>query len=154
MRPGFTLIEVLVASVIASVAGLALLKTNSSNTLLFTKLMGYSQASEELSLIGAHADKRFNHTTKSHYDILDRSYDIINDDLRKHLKAVKYTYNETLIDTISFGEEGVKEDDKEVQEEATETDGAAGAPLIQFELIRVSIKNDSLHGAILKVRPL
>ncbi len=154
MRSGFTLIEVLVAAVIASVAGLALLKTNGSNTLLFTKLMGYSQASEELSLVGMHADKRFNHTTKSLYDILDRSYDIANDDLRKHLKSVKYTYNETLVDTITFGEDGVKDND-EPQEEGVEEEGAAAAvPLIQFELIRVSIKNDSLHGSILKVRPL
>jgi prepilin-type N-terminal cleavage/methylation domain-containing protein len=153
MRSGFTLIEVLVAAVIASVAGLALLKTNGSNTLLFTKLMGYSRASEELSLVGVHADKRFNRTTKSLYDILDRSYDIVNDDLRKHLKSVKYTYNETLVDTITFGEEGVKEND-ESQEEGAEEDVAAGVPLIQFELIRVSIKNDSLHGSILKVRPL
>ena len=152
MRFGFTLIEVLVASVIASVAGLALLKTNSSNTLLFTKLREYSHASEEISLVGAHADKRFNHTTKSIYDILDKSYDISNDDLRKYLKSTKYTYNETLVETISFGENEIK-DDADKQDEMLD-DVDAGAPLIQFELIRVSIKSDSLHGSILKVRPL
>jgi prepilin-type N-terminal cleavage/methylation domain-containing protein len=152
MRFGFTLIEVLIATVIASVAGLALLKTNSSNTHLFTKLRGYSQASEELSLAGIHADKRFNHTTKSLYDILDKKFDVVNDDLRKYLKTTKYAYNETLVDTIVFGEE-----EAESSSEAPETSDAEGttnAPLIQFELIKVSIKNDFLHGAILKVRPL
>ncbi len=152
MRFGFTLVEVLIATVIASVAGLALLKANSSNTHLFTKLTGYSQASEELSLVGIHADKRFNHTTKSLYDILDKKYDVVNDDLRKYLKSTKYAYNETLVDTISFGEEEAEE--KSAASETPDTDGATSAPLIQFELIKVSIKNDSLHGAILKVRPL
>jgi len=152
MRSGFTLIEVLVATVIATFAGLALLQVNSSNTLLFSKLQGLSESSEELSLIGAHADQRFNRTTKSLYDILDREYDITNDDFRKYLKEVKYDYKESLIDTIVFGENDMDSETEALYENDLENN--ANVPLLQFELLKITIRNDESHGAILKIRSL
>ncbi len=152
MRSGFTLIEVMVAAVIASFAGLALLQVNSSNTLLFSKLQGLSESSEELSLIGAHADQRFNRTTKSLYDILDREYDITNDDFRKYLKEVKYDYKESLIDTIVFGENDMDSETEALYENDLENN--ANVPLLQFELLKITIRNDESHGAILKIRSL
>ena len=152
MRSGFTLIEVMVATVIATFAGLALLQVNSSNTLLFSKLQGLSESSEELSLIGAHADQRFNRTTKSLYDILDREYDITNDDFRKYLKEVKYDYKESLIDTIVFGENDMDSETEALYENDLENN--ANVPLLQFELLKITIRNDESHGAILKIRSL
>lgn len=152
MRSAFTLVEVLIAAAIASIAGVALLQMNSSNTLLFTKLKGLSKISEELALVGAHADKRFNKSSKSLYDILDRSYEIDNDDFRKYLKSKKYDYTETLVDTIRFEGSDLAEEDETMTDQDMEN--AAGAPLIQFELIKVMIKDKTTHGAILKVRPL
>ena len=153
MRSAFTLVEVLIAAAIASIAGVALLQMNSSNTLLFTKLKGLSQISEELALIGTHADERFNRSSKSLYDLLDKRYEIDNDDFRKYLKSKKYDYTETLVDTISFEGSDLDEEDDEIITEQ-DIENAASAPLIQFELIKVMIKDKTTHGAILKVRPL
>ncbi len=152
MREGFTMVEVLVAAVIASFAGMALLQTNNSNTLLFSKLKSLSESTEELSLVATHADKRFNRSNKSLYDILDRQYDIQNDDFRKYLKETKYDYTETLIDTIIFGDDGEAENSEDTNmlyEENSES-----VPTLQFELIKISIRNETSHGAIIKIRPL
>ena len=53
-------------------AGIALLQMNSQSTFLFSRLKTTSTISEVLSLVGHHADIRFNHSTKSLDDILNR----------------------------------------------------------------------------------
>ncbi len=156
MRTGFTLVEVVAAAAIAAIAGIALLKMNSQSMFLFSRLVETSEVSEILSVVGNHADKRFNHTTKTLYDIMDGRYDIQNDELRKHLQNSKYDYSEQVVDTISFGAEAAEGSGEETEESFTdkEIQDAASAPIIQFELVQVSIKSEKLHGAVLVTRPL
>ncbi len=149
MRNAFTLIEVLVATVIATVAGAGLLQLNSNYTNLFTKINEKSISSEVVSLIGLHADIKYNKTTKSLYDILDRSYEIKNDDLRKYLKNQSFDYKEHLVETITFGDEGQEEEEFSMGDS---NEVSALAPVIQFELIDIAIKNKQLQGSILHVR--
>jgi prepilin-type N-terminal cleavage/methylation domain-containing protein len=150
MRSAFTLIEVLVATVIATVVGAGLLQLNSNYTYLFSKIKDKSLSSEIVSIIGLHADVKYNKTTKSLYDILDKTYDIKNDDLRKYLKDTSFDYRETLVDTITFGEDGSESEEEFSMGDSQET--SAVAPVIQFELIDVSIKNRDLQGSILQIR--
>lgn len=150
MRSAFTLIEVLVATVIATVAGAGLLQLNSNYTYLFSKIKDKSVGSEIVSIIGLHADIKYNKTTKSLYDILDKTYDIKNDDLRKYLKDEKFDYSEHLVETITFGEDGEKQEKESGMDDTQET--SALAPVIQFELIDVGIKNKNLQNSILHVR--
>lgn len=156
MRTGFTLVEVVAAAAIAAIAGIALLKMNSQSMFLFSRLVETSTVSETLSLVGNHADKRFNHTTKSLDDILANTYNIDNDELRKYLQNQKYDYNENVVDTISFGSDAAEGSADGMEDSFTdkEMQDAASAPIIQFELVQVSIRNDKLHGAVLLARPL
>jgi prepilin-type N-terminal cleavage/methylation domain-containing protein len=147
MRGAFTLIEVLVATVIASIAGMALLQMNSNNMHLFKQIQYRSSNSEPISLIALHGDKKYNKTTKSLYDILDRTYDIKNDDLRKYLKDYKVDYSELLIETIKFDESEPETQEMTSQEEAS-------APIIQFELIQILAKTEQGQNAILTARTI
>ena len=138
MRPAFTLVEVLAAAMIATIAGIALLQMNSQNLFLFSRLTQKASVSETLSLVGNHADSRFNHTTKSLYDLLDNTYEIENDELRKYLQDQKYDYSERVVATVSFNSEGMSEQNASFTDE--EMQDAASAPLIQFELVQVGVK--------------
>jgi prepilin-type N-terminal cleavage/methylation domain-containing protein len=149
MRGAFTLIEVLVATVIASIAGMALLQMNSNNMHLFKQIQYRSSNSEPISLIALHGDKKYNKTTKSLYDILDRTYEIKNDDLRKYLKDYRVDYSELLIETIKFDE---SETEPETQEMTSQEE--ASAPIIQFELIQILAKTEQGQNAILTARTI
>ncbi len=146
MRNAFTLIEVLVATVIASIAGMALLQMNSNNTHLFKQIQYRSSNSEPISLIALHSEKKYNKTTKSLYDILDKTYDIKNDDLRKYLKDYSVDYNEQLIETIKFDEAETSDENEIVEEDE------ASVPIIQFELIQIIAKTEQGQNAILTAR--
>ncbi len=151
MRTAFTLVEVIAAAAIASIAGIALLQMNSNYIFLFSKLQKVSTMSEKISIIGNHADIKYNRTSKTLYDILDRTYTIDNDDFRKYLKEQKFDYNERLIATITFGEENMQEEEFSMSDSEETSDIA---PIIQFELMQISIKNNSEQGMILQTRPL
>ena len=151
MRSAFTLIEVLVATVIATVAGAGLLQMNSNYTKIFSRIKEKSLSSETVSLIGLHTNIKYNKTSKTFFDILDNTYDIDNDDLRKYLKNQKFDYKENLVETITFGEDGEKDEDFSM---GNSKDVSALAPVIQFEIINVSIKNRELSGSILHIRPV
>jgi prepilin-type N-terminal cleavage/methylation domain-containing protein len=152
MRSAFTLIEVITAAAIASIAGMALLQMNSNYAFLFTKLQKVSTMSEKISIVGQHADLKYKRTTKSLYDILDRTYEIDNDELRKYLKDQRFDYNERLVATITFGEEGESEEEEFSMDDTQES--PAVAPLIQFELLQISIKNKKEQGMILHTRAI
>lgn len=153
MRPAFTLMEVLVAAMIASVAGLALMQTSSNNNFLFERLKHVASMSEQVSVIGFNGDIAYNRTTKSLYDMLDKRYLIDNDELRTYLKDKKFDYREQVAETITFGESGMQEIEDENPFSMDESDSKS-AQLLQFELIRISIKNDTEQGMILRAKGL
>ncbi len=156
MRVGFTLIEVLVATIIASIAGMALLQMNANNTHLFKQIQYRSGNSEMLSLIALHSDVKYNRTTKTLDDMLGNTYTIANDDLRKYLKETRIDYSEKVIELITFGasEEETPDVSMADQEMAmTQEDQMnASAPVIQFELVQIIVKNDKGKNAILTAR--
>ncbi len=149
MRNGFTLVEVMAAVVIATIAGISLLQMSSQSTFLFTKVKESSYMSETLSIAGAHSSKRFDKSEPALYDLLSSSYDITNDRLRKLLKESRYSYNEKVVDTITFG--GMFVDD-EIDLSGSDTGSSQSAPIIQFELIDVSLGSDARSGSVLVAR--
>jgi len=159
MRGAFTLIEVLAAVAIASIAGIALLKMNSSHLFLLGKLQNYSVINEVLAVGAMHNAVTYNRSDKTLYDLLEADYTIGNDDLRQYLKSQKYTYTETVADTITF-DAGMFSSDMNASEEMEKSDNAAveeaaaAAPLIQFELVKITLKDGTRHGSILQIRSM
>lgn len=154
MRPAFTLIEVLAAVAIASIAGIAMLKMNSANLFFFDKLKHYAQMQNVLSVAGLHGDISYNRSDKTLYDILNLHYTIENDELRRYLKSQTYRYEEQLIDTIAFDTDALSEEAPDTEVDMTDLQNAAAAPLIQFELIKITLRDKEKHGSILQVRPI
>lgn len=152
MRRAFTLVEVVAAAAIASIAGIALLQMNSQGMFLFSRLKERSAVSETLSIVGNHADKRFDHKDKTLYDLLDNTFKIENDELRKVLEKDKYAYSERVVDLITFDETSTDDSMEDLTLEDMEN--ASEAPAIQFELIQVTIRNGDEHGAVILARPL
>ncbi|MEJ2500805.1 MAG: hypothetical protein P8Y65_06735 [Campylobacterales bacterium] len=155
MRSAFTIIEVLAAVAIATIVGAAMLKMNSSNLFFLGQLKQTSQVSEDLAVAALHADKRFNRDDKSLYDLMEGAYAIDNDDLRRYLKTQNYRYTESVADTISFDTgmmTGSEEDDN--GNEAANVEAAAAVPMIQFELISITLASDKRHGSIMQIRPI
>jgi len=153
-RKGFTLIEIMISVAITSIVGMALLTMNNNTLHLFTKIQNSSDITEQLSLIGSHGDVKYNRTDKTLYDILNKTYQIDNDEARQYLENIKYAYNEKIVDTITFGEDGSLEDENEQEESSNREELGEQAPLIQFELVQISIKNKQKKGYILQVRPI
>lgn len=154
MRPAFTLIEVLAAGAIASIAGIAMLKMNSANLFFFTKLKNYAQIQDVLSVAGLHGDVAFNHSDTTLYTLLDPYYTIENDELRQYLKSQTYSYSEQVTDTISFDTGILSADTQNAEIKMSDVQKAAAAPLIQFELIKITLRDKAKHGSILQVRPI
>ncbi len=153
MRSAFTIIEVVIAAFIATLAGVGLLQMNANYAFLFERMEHKSISSETLSLVGLHANIKYHKTTKTLEDLLDRTYEIENDDLRKWLGDTKLDYTEHLIETITLGEEelggdfGSYEMDESVERSVV-------APVIQFELLEIHVEGETVRGSVLHVRPV
>ena len=155
MRRGFTLVEVLVATVIAMIVGVALLKISSSNLQLFERLHVKSFEDEMISIAGIHGDPMLNRTTKTLYDILEDTYEITNDELRKRLKDTRYDYRESVVDTVIFGSPVENKNSDEIPfDSITDVETPENSPLIQFEIMHIQLKNSHFNDSILQVRSL
>lgn len=150
MRRGFTLVEVLIAVVIVSIAGIALLKMNSANLFFFTKLKNYAQMQEVLAIAGLHGSNMYKRDDKSLYDILEPHYTIDNDDLRKYLDSQTYRYDESVVDTISLDSSTLSGDSAE--QNATDDIGGGTTQQVQFQLVKIVLRNKQNHGSILQLR--
>ena len=154
MRPAFTLIEVLAAVAIASIAGIAMLKMNSANLFFFSKLKNYAQIQGVLSIAGLHGDVKYSRTDKTLYALLDDYYTIDNDELRQYLKSKTYRYDEQVLKTISFDTDPLSDQMDDGDVKMSDVQKAASAPPIQFELVQITLRRESEHGSILQVRPI
>ncbi len=159
MRNAFTLIEILIAVAIASVVGLTVMKSSDNIMMLFSRLQHNATMSERLSIFGAHGDIKYNHTEKELYDLLRDNYTIRNDEFIKQLKAIKYTYNESIVETITLGEDGTMQSNLEqnISNRMNDTLSDAmpeEAPMIQFEIVGIYVKDSENKGFIYQLRAI
>ena len=159
MRRAFTLVEILIAVAIASVVGLTVMKSSDNMMMLFSRLQHNATISEQLSIIGAHGDIKYNHTDKELYDLLRDTYAIRNDEFVKVLKNIKYRYDETVVETITLGEDGSMTSSLEqnISERMSDSMNDAmpeEAPLIQFEMVGIYIKDSENKGFIYQLRAI
>ena len=114
MRQGFSLIEVMIATVILAIVGVALLQMGSKNQKIDHFVEEKSSIAHLTSVIGFHHDPKFNKTDKTLYDFLKSDYAIDNTDIKSFLEGRRIRYVEQKIMTIDFGESNESLESKDV----------------------------------------
>jgi prepilin-type N-terminal cleavage/methylation domain-containing protein len=125
VRRAFSLIEVVIATVILSVVGLALLQMGSKNQAINAYIDKKTAIAPLASIVSFHHDKKFDTQEKSLYDFLKNSYAIDNDEVKAMLEERKIRYFETAVSTIDFGENNLSEGE---------------TPTQRFEIVRATVR--------------
>jgi len=115
VRRAFSLIEVVIATVILSVVGLALLQMGTKNQKINAYIDKKNTIAPLVSIISFHHDKKFNNLEKTLYDFLKSSYVIDNPEIKAMLENQRILYNESKIASIDFGENNVSEGETETK---------------------------------------
>ena len=99
MRKAFTLIEVLLAVVILSVSGLALLQSAANNTKSIHYMLSKKKFMHLFSIFALNMDETLHNTSKSFEDLLDKKY-TLDDDTRRFLKEKRYELRSEAFDKM------------------------------------------------------
>ncbi len=116
MRNGFSLIEVIIATVILAIVGVALLQMGSKNQKIDSYVEQKSSIAHLTTIIGFHHDPKYNKTQKSLYDFLKNSYTIDNSEIKSLLEARKVQYVEQKVGTIDFGENNESTENRNIMQ--------------------------------------
>lgn len=104
MRNGFSLVEVIIAVLIISVVGFALLQMQ-SNTIRSLKLLETRmEVNEYSSFLFGTISKDLHGKRRDVYEYIKERYNIDNDDLIKYLKEGEYEYRQDEMYFLHFGE--------------------------------------------------
>lgn len=113
MRKGFSLVEVIIATVIIAIVGISLLEMGTKNQKIDLYIDKKSSLSQYSSIISFHHKPDFNNLDKTLFDFIEKDYDIDHDEVKKFLKSEKISYKEQEILTLDFGESNESEESKE-----------------------------------------
>jgi prepilin-type N-terminal cleavage/methylation domain-containing protein len=108
----FTLVEVLIATAIISVVGVALLSMNSNSTYLFTKSLQKKHQTNTLNISALNTPLETTDQKTSLYDTISDSYSIDDDKIATFFIEIEYEYRLDEFSAITFAEE---EDEEEAQ---------------------------------------
>lgn len=124
MKPGFSLIEVMIATVILAVVGVALLQMGSKNQKINEYIENKNSIAHLTSIVGFHHDPAFNKTQKSLYDFLKNDYTIDNMEIKNLLEKRSVRYVEQKVMTVDFGESNESIENRDI---------------MRFDIMRASI---------------
>jgi len=93
-KKGFSLVEVIVAVIILSIVGTALLKVSTVNKHLIELSNNLQEEITLFSIPITHHDKKYNQTQKSLYEYIESTYDINDDDIRQILNKIDVGYKQ------------------------------------------------------------
>ena len=105
MRRGFSLIEVMIATVIIAVVGLALLQMGTRHQKMDDYIEQKSLVANCLAITAFHHDPTFNKTEKTPYDYLKNDYTIDHFELKQLLERDRFYYVEQEVGIVDFGDE-------------------------------------------------
>lgn len=133
MRKAFSLIEVVVATVIIALVGLALLQMGTKHLKMDAYIEKKSAVAQYSSIISFHHNTDYNKLKKSLYDFLKDDYVIDNLEIKQMLDTITFEYTETKITSINFGENNETLEDKSLQ---------------SFDLKKATIKNSDITSSL------
>ena len=87
MKKGFTLIEVLISVLIVSITAIALLQLQESGIKIFQYNLDREGDYKNGSAMFSTLDMKYDHLTKSVYDVVKMSYPITNLEIKKKLES-------------------------------------------------------------------
>jgi len=104
LRGAFTLVEVMVAVVLISVVGFALLQMQSNTIRSLSLIETRMEVNRYSSFIFGKIDKNLHGTKKDVYEYVKDRYNIKDDDLIKYLKKGEYEYRQDEVYFLHFGD--------------------------------------------------
>ncbi|HIC11010.1 MAG TPA: type II secretion system protein [Campylobacterales bacterium] len=114
MKRGFTLVEVLVAVLIISVVGVALLKMRGDMVRSLSLVDSRMKVNRFSSFIFGKVSKKLHGKNLEVYEYVKERYNIKDDDLIHYLKSAKYEYRQDEIYFLHFGENSDSGEDGEM----------------------------------------
>ena len=106
MRKSFSLIEVMIATVIIAIVGLTLLQMGTRHQKMDDYIEQKSKIANYLSITAFHHDPTFNKSDKTPYDYLKNDYTIDHLEIKQLLDRDPFYYIEQEVGIIDFGDEG------------------------------------------------
>jgi hypothetical protein len=123
MKKSFTVIEVIIAVVILSLVGAAIIRAGSINAQMMEKIEKKEPMTELAAIVANHRKPQYNHLTKRLEDFLEIR--IEDDELRKFFKTK------------------VKYDEREVKLELPKMDeNESGENILGVSLVKITIQKD------------
>ena len=113
MRRGFSLVEVMIATVIIALVGLSLLQMGTRHQKMDDYIEQKSDLASLLSIATLHHDAKFDKLTKSAYDYLENSYSIDHTEIKRMLQDTEFHYVRQELESIDFGEESMEEEEED-----------------------------------------
>jgi prepilin-type N-terminal cleavage/methylation domain-containing protein len=113
MRKAFSLMEIMIAVIIISVVGLALLQVNSNSNNLYTIIFDRTKENQIATVGFVEFSDETDKKEQIVYEALKERYEIDNDDIMQDLKEYKIYTAQTLVNSISFSDEENSEEDEE-----------------------------------------
>ena len=114
MRRGFTLAEVLVAVLIISVVGVALLKMRGDMVRSLSLVDSRMKVNQFSSFIFGKVSKNLHGKNLEVYEYVKERYNIKDNDLIHYLKSAKYEYRQDEIYFLHFGENSDSGEDGDI----------------------------------------
>lgn len=148
MRKAFTLVEVLIAAVLVSIAVIGLLQSSQNNLLLIDFAKKKKATNEIFSLILLNENEEWDKSDKDLYEFVKDKFDIKNDDLKTYLKNQKVLYTQEEANLIDLSEAYA---DELLELENTNLQQIQELlPKIQVDKVLISSKEHKVYGFVFK----
>ncbi|MDR2034382.1 MAG: prepilin-type N-terminal cleavage/methylation domain-containing protein [Helicobacteraceae bacterium] len=137
MKRAFTLLEVVIATLIASIAAIAALNIGVQSSKIADQLTKRKAILAPLSIAALHGKSDFHNTEKTYESLLSGAYAIDHEGLKRYLQERSVFYTQELYGRWEIALE------EEIE----------GAELPRFEIIVKTIGAEGLEGRIYAVQP-
>jgi Tfp pilus assembly protein PilV len=144
MKKSFSLVEVLIAVALLSVAGLSLLQTKINTTHSLMLIQDRLEISQTGSILLSNINRELNREEKTLEEFTGKAYglDDNEDDLEEFFSQNKYLYLQRKIDFLYFADEDEMNQDENYQDQQFKNDQASNNMQQGFLIEEIIIKDE------------